>query len=158
MLDFARTNRVKITRRRIRSRKRLISSFFIITGFLVLALFFATIAVFAWFAKDLPNPSKIVRREGFSTIIYDRSGSPLYDVFADENRKPIVYEDIPETLKNAVIAVEDKSFFTHEGYSTAGILRSFIKILVTGDIKGGGSTLTQQLVKNVLLSSERTLP
>ncbi|MBI4137393.1 PBP1A family penicillin-binding protein, partial [Candidatus Roizmanbacteria bacterium] len=146
------------TRRHIRNRKKLISSFFIVTGFVVLFIFFATIGIFAWFAKDLPNPNKIVRKEGFSTIIYDRDGKPLYDVYADENRKPISKEDIPETLKDAVIAIEDKTFYTHEGYSTAGIIRSFLKILVTGDIQGGGSTLTQQLVKNVLLSSEQTLP
>ncbi|MCR4263631.1 MAG: PBP1A family penicillin-binding protein [Candidatus Roizmanbacteria bacterium] len=158
MLDFARARKVKITRRHIRNRKKLISSFFIVTGFGVLLILLATIGVFAWFAKDLPNPNKIVRKEGFSTIIYDREGKPLYDVYADENRKPVSKEDIPETLKNAVIAIEDKSFYTHEGYSTIGIIRSFIKIVMTGDIQGGGSTLTQQLVKNVLLSTEQTLP
>lgn len=158
MLDFARARKVKITRRPIRNRKKLISSFFVVTGVAVLFIFFSSIALFAWFAKDLPNPNKIVRKEGFSTIIYDRDEKPLYDVYADENRKPISTGDIPETLKNAVVAIEDKSFYTHEGYSTAGIVRSFIKIVITGDIQGGGSTLTQQLVKNVLLSAEQTLP
>jgi len=157
MIDFARARKVKITRRHIRNRKKLISSFFIVTGFAVLFIFFAAIAVFAWFAKDLPNPNKIVRKEGFSTIISDREGKPLYDVYADENRKPISKEDIPETLKNAVVAVEDKTFYTHVGYSTMGIARAFFTIVFKGDLQGG-STLTQQLVKNVLLTSERTLP
>lgn len=156
MLDYSQVRRLKKTRRY--SKKKLFSTFLIISLIGVVATFLLSIAVFAWFAKDLPNPNRIVRKEGFSTIIYDREGEALYDVYADENRKPISTEDIPKDLKNAVIAIEDKDFFNHEGYSTAGIARSIVKLFMTGDIQGGGSTLTQQLVKNVLLTTEQTLP
>src|SRR3989338_6981914 len=119
MLDYSQVRRLKKTRRY--SKKKLFSTFLIVSLIGVAFMFLSSIAVFAWFAKDLPNPNKIVRKEGFSTIIYDREGEALYDVYADENRKPVSKEDIPEDLKNAVIAVEDKTFYTHVGYSTMGI-------------------------------------
>jgi 1A family penicillin-binding protein len=69
----------------------------------------------------------------------------------------VSFAEIPKTLKEATVAVEDKEFYTHEGFSTKGILRSIFEILVHHNMQGG-STLTQQLVKNVLLTREQTLP
>lgn len=126
-------------------------------GGMIFALF-GTVFVFAWFAKDLPRPDRVQRVEGLSTIIYDRNGISLYDIYENENRIPIKKEDIPEALKQATIAIEDKDFYKHPGLSVMGIARSFVKLLLTRDIQGGGSTLTQQLVKNVLLTNEQSLP
>ena len=64
---------------------------------------------------------------------------------------------MPEILKKATIAIEDKDFYRHSGFSSKGIFRALVNILTFKGLQGG-STLTQQLVKNVLLSSERTLP
>ena len=105
----------------------------------------------------LPSPDKIVRREGFSTKILDRNGEILYDIFVDERRTPV--EDIsklPDYLKQATIAIEDRNFYDHQGFDPLGMLRGFSRILTRGYAQGG-STLTQQLVKNVLLTSERTV-
>lgn len=113
--------------------------------------------LFAWFAKDLPRPDRVQRVEGLSTIIYDKNQVSLYDIYEGENRIPIKIEDIPESLKQATIAIEDRDFYKHPGLSTSGIIRSFVKLLLTRDIQGGGSTLTQQLVKNVLLTNEQSL-
>lgn len=113
--------------------------------------------LFAWYAKDLPRPDKIRRVEGLSTIITDRTGENLYEIFEGENRIPVAFEDIPEHLRNATVAVEDKGFYQHQGLSTAGIIRALINIFVFRNMQGG-STLTQQLVKNVLLTNEQTLP
>lgn len=123
----------------------------------VIFLFLASLATFAWYSRDLPNPEKIRRKEGFSTIIYDRNGETLYDIFQDQNRIAVKLEDLPSDLKNAAIAVEDKNFYKHQGYSTTGILRSLFQIVIFHNLQGG-STLTQQLVKNVLLTAERTIP
>lgn len=111
--------------------------------------------VFAYFSKDLPTPNKVVRKEGFASRIYDRNGEVLYDVYKDAKRQPVVYDDLPEHLKNATIAVEDKDFYRHQGFDILTPLRMIKNLLVMNRLTGG-STLTQQLVKNVLLTSERT--
>lgn len=115
------------------------------------------IFIFAWYARDLPRPDRVKRVEGLSTVIYDREGVSLYDIYESENRIPVAFEEVPDSLKQATIAIEDKDFYKHPGLSTAGIIRSFVKLILTRDIQGGGSTLTQQLVKNVLLTNEQSL-
>lgn len=122
-----------------------------------LVAFLFLVLVMPLFAFNLPSPDKIVRKEGFSTKIYDRNGVLLYDIFANQKRTPVPLEEVPEYLKQATIAIEDKNFYKHGGYDPTGILRAAWNITVHRKLQGG-STLTQQLVKNVLLSSERTLP
>ena len=107
-------------------------------------------------AYSLPSPEKVVRKEGFSTKILDREGEVLYDIFQDARRTPVNLETVPEYLKKATISIEDKNFYEHQGIDPLGIIRGFSRIFTRGYAQGG-STLTQQLVKNVLLSSERTL-
>lgn len=126
--------------------------------------FFAVIAgvlfvagLFAWYAKDLPSPDKVSRVEGLSTVVLDRNGETVYDIYENENRIPVKFEDMPKALKEATIAVEDKEFYKHKGLSTTGLLRAVINIFVFRNIQGG-STLTQQLVKNALLTTEQTIP
>lgn len=116
-----------------------------------------TAFLFLWYAKDLPRPDKIKRSEGYSTVVLDRNGVNLYDIYEGENRVPVIWEDIPANLKDATIAIEDKEFYKHPGLSTAGIGRALVNIFIFRNFQGG-STLTQQLVKTVLLSSEQTLP
>lgn len=113
--------------------------------------------LFAWYAKDLPRPDKVKRSEGLSTVVLDRNGEKLYDIFEDQNRILVKWEDIPQHLKDATIAIEDKDFYKHQGLSRTGIIRAMVNIFIFRNLQGG-STLTQQLVKNVLLSQERTLP
>ncbi|MBI5449709.1 PBP1A family penicillin-binding protein [Candidatus Gottesmanbacteria bacterium] len=127
-------------------------AFFAITG----SVLFVGL-LFAWYAKDLPRPDKVKRSDGLSTVILDRNGESLYDIFEDENRIPVKWEDIPQYLKDGTVAVEDKDFYKHQGLSSSGILRALVNIFVFRNFQGG-STLTQQLVKTVLLTQERTLP
>ncbi|TSC54256.1 MAG: Uncharacterized protein LiPW16_86 [Microgenomates group bacterium LiPW_16] len=123
----------------------------------VLATAFFTIFLFAWYAKDLPRPDRVRRLEGLSTVILDRNGEVLYDIYGEQNRVPVPLEEMPLYLRQATIAIEDKDFYKHQGFSPRGMLRAVINIFVFHKLQGG-STLTQQLVKNVLLTSERTLP
>ncbi|MFZ5366326.1 MAG: penicillin-binding protein [Patescibacteria group bacterium] len=126
-------------------------------GFLaIVILTFITAFLFIWYAKDLPRPDKIVRREGFSTKIYDRQENLLYDVFSTQRRTPVELSEVPLYLREATIAIEDKDFYKHQGFDPKGWLRAVYNIFIHRKLQGG-STLTQQLVKNVLLSSERTL-
>ena len=129
----------------------------LIALFGTLAGIFAMFVMFAWFARSLPDPNKIVRREGFSTKILDRDGGTLYELYQDYNRIPIEITDVPKQLQQATIAIEDKEFYTHQGFSTWGMIRGLLRGITRGRAQGG-STLTQQLVKNVLLTNERSLP
>ena len=122
----------------------------------VIVVFLGLFVVLPLFAFNLPSPDKIVRREGFSTKILDRNGKVLYDIFADQRRTPADIKDIPQDLRDATVAIEDKNFYTHEGFDPLGMLRGFSRLFTRGYAQGG-STLTQQLVKNVLLTPEYSL-
>jgi 1A family penicillin-binding protein len=122
----------------------------------VVVAFLASFLVFPIFAFNLPSPDKVVRREGFSTKILDRNGEVLYDIFANQRRTPVRLEDTPVFLRQATIAIEDKNFYSHQGFDPLGMLRGFSRIITLGRAQGG-STLTQQLVKNVLLTPERSI-
>jgi penicillin-binding protein 1C len=130
----------------------------VVTGLLVATIvgYVGIIVVFAWYSKDLPTPNKVVRREGFASRIFDRNGKLLYDVYKDEKRNPVTWEEVSGNLKKATVAVEDKDFYNHRGFDPLTPLR-IIKNIVVYHRLIGGSTLTQQLVKNVLLTSERSV-
>lgn len=123
--------------------------------FLVFSTIFLGV-VLAIYAKDLPRPDRIVRQEGFATKIYDRNGRLIYDVFKKQKRTPVELEKVPLYLQQATIAIEDKDFYKHKGFDIRGWLRIFYYAIRYRRLIGG-STLTQQLVKNVLLTSERTV-
>lgn len=134
-------------------RLRMISLAFL--GAVVLGII-AFLAMFAWYSKDLPQPGEVVRRVGFSSKIYDREGQLLYDLFEEERRNPVSLEQIPTDLKNATVAVEDKDFYKHRGFDFLTIARIPYNLVFRNRVVGG-STLTQQLVKNALLSNEKTI-
>ncbi len=114
------------------------------------------VGLFAYYAKDLPSPTSIVRREGFATKIYDRNGKLLFDVFEGQRRTPVTFDQVPQSLRQATVAIEDKNFFKHHGFDITGIGRAAFRTLFLGRVQGG-STITQQLVKNVLLSQQQTI-
>ncbi len=117
------------------------------------------VGLFLWYSRDLPEPGKLSEAQiGNSTRIYDRNGIPLYSVYEDVNRSYVNLDQIPKYLQQATIATEDKDFYKNKGFSITGYIRGLIIDPIIRRRVTGGSTLTQQLVKNVLLSSERTLP
>ncbi len=151
-----RINKSLITRRKRRkkifTRRRLIIA--AIAG--VFLFFAATTATLAWFLKDLPSPSKLNRTEEISSIFYDRNGKILFELFKNKNIIPVKLSNISPHLINATLAIEDAEFYKHRGVSEKGILRALYNTLIRGR-KQGGSTITQQLIKNSLLSPERTI-
>ena len=114
--------------------------------------------LFLWYGRQLPTPGKLIDAPlGESTRIYDRKGILLYSVYQDKNRTYVKLGDIPQRLRQATLSIEDKNFYKNQGFSITGYLRAIRNVLLFRGLSGG-STITQQLVKNVLLSSERTLP
>ncbi len=111
-----------------------------------------------FFATQVPDPSDLSSREiASATKIFDKNGQLLYDIYQNQNRTPVKLSDIPPYIKEATISIEDKDFYKHGGFSLVGIGRAFFDLVIHRQVEGGGSTLTQQLVKNALLSGERTL-
>lgn len=115
---------------------------------LLCVLFF--FSVYYGFFGPLPNKATLaaIKNEEASQVI--SSDSVIIGKFFAENRTNIAWNEVPDHLKNALIATEDKRFFTHKGYDIQSYFRVFFKSILWGDSKGGGgSTLTQQLVKNL---------
>lgn len=106
--------------------------------------------------KDLPSPNELTTRQvETSTKIYDRNNNLLYTIYKDKNRSIVKLENVPQNVILSTIAAEDAEFFSHPGFSIKGMLRALNKNISEGKLQGG-STITQQLVKNALLSSEKT--
>ena len=116
------------------------------------------LAVFVYFAKDLPDPRKIDERSiAESTKIFDRTGQVLlYDIHGEEKRTVIPLAEMPQFIKDATLAAEDANFYHHFGLDFQGILRAAFYNLLGRKISQGGSTITQQFIKKTLLTSERT--
>lgn len=139
--------------------RRIFKTLLVLFIWLVILAFIGLIGAFAYFAKDLPNPEEITeRRVVESTKIYDRTGKIiLYDVHGEEKRTVIPFEEIPQHLKGATIVIEDDNFYHHFGLDWKGILRAALANLQGKKIAQGGSTITQQFIKNAILTPERTL-
>ena len=89
-----------------------------------------------------------------STVMYDDEGNEIDTVFADKNRSNVEYKDLPENLVNAFIALEDKTFWDHNGFNFIRILGAIKEAVFSGGDVSGTSTLTQQLARNVFLPDE----
>lgn len=110
---------------------------------------------------EIPDLSSFDERDvAQSTKIYDRTGEHLlYEFHADIKRTVVPLDEISDAMKNATIAIEDDSFYRHFGIRPDAIVRAIFTNLKNGDLLGGqgGSTITQQVVKNSLLTSEKTI-
>ncbi|MDO8493301.1 MAG: PBP1A family penicillin-binding protein [bacterium] len=96
------------------------------------------------------------RKVSESTKIYDRTGKTLlYDIHKGVTRKIVPYGDISPYLRNATIAIEDSDFYQHNGVKFGSMIRSAIVNIESGSLRQGGSTITQQVIKNALLTSEK---
>ena len=126
-------------------------------GALFLLFLIVGSCVFWWFSRDLPSPNKLLEREiAQSTKIYDRKGETiLYEIHGDQKRTLVNLDQIPDHVKQATIAIEDKDFYNHGAFSLWAMFRTAVTNVLFHR-RAGGSTLTQQFVKNALLTSEKT--
>ena len=128
-----------------------------ITQFLLLLALVVVLFTILYFAFLASQANVQTLKEGLkqSTVIYDKDGDVATEISTNRN-KGVEISDLPDYVGNAVVAIEDHRFYVHNGFDLKGISRAFFKNLLAGRITGGGSTLTQQLTKNALLSPERT--
>ena len=120
---------------------------------LITALTVNTVTVFY---LSLPDPNTLDNYPNkVSTKILDRNGILLYQIFEDENRSVIELKNLQKHTTDAFLAAEDKDFYKHHGFSFSGLMRAIYRNTFNQKVEGG-STITQQLVKNTLLSNEKT--
>ena len=113
--------------------------------------------VLIWLFWGIPLPTNLSSEQyPVSTKLFDRNGKLIYEIYTEKRRTPIDLENIPEHVKLATISIEDKDFYKHYGFSPIGITRAAVNIVFKQKLQGG-STLTQQLVKNALLTPQRTI-
>ena len=107
--------------------------------------------------RGLPSPKELdIQVPQLSTKIYDRNGNLLYKIYKDQNRTIVPLTQIPVTVRLATLAAEDAEFYTNPGFSIKGMFRAAVLDIQTGSLQGG-STITEQLVKNTLLTPEKTI-
>ena len=123
---------------------------FVLTGAIGVAL------MLAWFARDLPRTDNIWRTDREARVTFvaaDSTPLPQQGVTAGA---PIRLATLPEHVPNAILAVEDRNFYHHVGVNPISVVRAFIVNASNGEVRQGGSTITQQLAKNLFLSPEKT--
>jgi len=147
-----RIRRIPTGRQRKKRRTRaFVSTLFVL--FLAGALGMA--GLFLYFSLKLPRLNTLADyRPALPTIMYDSNGEEAARFFT-ENRELISIDQVPRNVINAVLAIEDANYYEHKGLDYMGIIRAFIKNVRAGRVVQGGSTITQQVAKSLLLSSER---
>jgi len=125
----------------------------------ILALVALGVVYFSFLIKSLPLPQEFDNyRLAQSTKIYDRTGTVLlYEIHGQEKRTVIKFSDIPKTVIETTLAIEDADFYHHPAFDFKTIIRALWTNLKEGHIVQGGSTITQQLAKNIFLTPEKTL-
>lgn len=130
----------------------------ILASILGITLFIFSILFYFFILKDLPFPSKLSSSSNpQATQIFDRDQNLLYSVYSTKNQTFIPLSSIPKHTREATIAIEDKDFYRHGAIDFRAISRALVSIVIHKELQGG-STITQQLVKNSLLTPERTIP
>ncbi|HQL11658.1 MAG TPA: PBP1A family penicillin-binding protein [bacterium] len=139
--------------------KNIISIIVIAILSIIIIGIFAFAILLTKYSKDLPDPNKLIERSiPQSTKIYDKTGEVLlYEVHGNEKRTIVELDNISKNLINATLSAEDKNFYKHKGLDFKGILRGLFKTYILGKPSQSGSTLTQQLVKNAILTNEKTI-
>ena len=139
-------------------KKWLLFSLKILVSFFLI-LFLLGSGLFIYLIKDLPRPEKFTEGSiAQSTKIYDRTGEVLlYEISGEEKRTIVPLSEIPESLKWAVVSVEDKNFFEHKGLDFKAIARAILYDLRLKKPVQGASTITQQLIRSYFLTRKKTL-
>ncbi len=116
------------------------------------------LGTFAWLSRQLPDPDRISEAIPVNSIkFYDRTGETVLYEKGDVIQQAVNYDDVPANLKYATLSLEDKAFYEHHGFSFIGVARAAWNNVFGGSAyTSGGSTLTQQLVKNTIVGSEKT--
>ncbi len=128
-------------------------------AFLILVVLLAIIPPITYlsFIWDLGSKESIMTKKNAGVLLLDRHGTPFFSFYEAKDKKTISFASIAQHAKQAVVATEDRNFYKHPGLSLHGMIRAFVVDIRKESFSQGGSTITQQLVKNTLLSQDRNL-
>ncbi len=126
--------------------------FLVIAGPILAFLILTPLLTYFYYANDIADQERLMNRNNTGIVLTDKNGETIYSVGRAAHRKSVTLADMSKSVKDAVIAAEDKDFYAHEGFSITGIARA----VFSAGGAGGGSTLTQQLAKNTLLTEQQT--
>jgi len=121
-------------------------------------LFILAVPLFTYFyfIKDIESKDRIMNRNDTGVLLLDRNNKPFFAFYQAKERYVVHLSDVPATTQQAIISTEDKDFYTHGGFSIKSIVRAFFDDIFHKNVLYGGSTITQQLVKNALLTSRKS--
>ena len=124
---------------------------------ILLFLILTPIITYAMLARDISDQERLMNRNNTGIVLTDTNGKAFYSIGKAEHRTLVPLDQIPDNLEHALIASEDKDFYKHGGFNLGSIIRSLWTNLVLRDANAyGGSTITQQLAKNTLLSDDKS--
>ncbi len=127
----------------------------ILIGIVIMILI--PIATYLYFVRDLSSKDRILNKKNEGIILLDRSGEAFFTLFDATTKNPVALDTLPAYTKYAFIAIEDKDFYSHPGFSITGIARAFRENILSQSSIQGGSTISQQLIKNAILSPDKHL-
>jgi len=156
----AANNRNRRRRRDRRRRDRTQSRRFVLVSVVAVALGLMALLVAAAFtgAQAFRESCSLASLRpvsiGQNSFVYAANGTVLGSIPAEKNRQPVALDQMSPLLADATVAIEDRRFYSHDGIDYEGIIRAAVKNLESGEIVQGGSTLTQQLVRNLYIGNE----
>ena len=109
--------------------------------------------------EEVPLPVPDIVAQPRRSTVFDSTGVNITDVFKVENREPFALDRVPEPVVAAVLAVEDADFWKHDGVNGRSVMRALLANVASGAVEQGGSTITQQVVKNLIMNpaADRTI-
>jgi 1A family penicillin-binding protein len=138
----------------VKKNRKLVMYAFLTGVVIMLAI---PVATYAYFVRDLASKDKIINKKNDGVVLLDREDKPFFTLFDATTKNPIEISSLPKHTTQAFVAVEDKDFYTHPGFSITGFVRAVEENLLSRSYSQGGSTISQQLIKNAILYPDKQL-
>ncbi|MBP9667366.1 PBP1A family penicillin-binding protein [Candidatus Saccharibacteria bacterium] len=129
----------------------------IISAPFVTFLILTPILTYIYYYNDISSIDVLLNKNNTGVVLMDKNGKTFFSIDNAAHREPMKLAQISDNAENALVASEDKDFYKHGGFSLLSIVRSLYTNIISRSIAGGGSTITQQLAKNLLLTKNQTI-
>ncbi|MDO4871105.1 MAG: PBP1A family penicillin-binding protein [Candidatus Saccharibacteria bacterium] len=128
----------------------------VIVGPIAIITVIVPLITYVYFARDISNKERLMNRNNTGVVLFDKNGEVIYQTGNARHRDLVKLNDISDYTKKALLSSEDKDFYKHSGVSLTGVVAALYANIITGGKNFGGSTLTQQLAKNTLLTNQKS--